>query len=62
MAEIKVPFIIGKGLGIPISASKEDVINHNNKEFFIPTYGFSGSDVYMTSYKKHSRNHVWWEG
>ncbi|MCB0660503.1 MAG: hypothetical protein KDC04_06190, partial [Saprospiraceae bacterium] len=45
----KFLFIIGKGLEYPYFRSKEDVINHINKEFFIPTYGYSGSDVYLTS-------------
>lgn len=47
--DVKFVFIIGKAVEYPYLRTNNDVINHENKAFFIPTYGYSGSDNMLFS-------------
>lgn len=47
--DTKFVFLIGKGLEYPYIRTTNDVINYNEFVFFIPTYGYSGSDNMLFS-------------
>lgn len=48
-SETKFVFLIGKGLEYPYIRTANDVINYNEFVFFIPTFGYSGSDNMLFS-------------
>ncbi len=47
--EAKFVLFIGKGIEYPYMRTKNDVINNENKVFFIPTFGYPGSDNMLLS-------------
>lgn len=53
----KFLFIIGKGVEYPFMRSEADVINNLNRVFFIPTFGYAGSDVMLTSTRNSIISH-----
>lgn len=47
--QAKFVFIIGKGLEYPSMRTTNDYINHIDRVFFVPTFGFTASDNMMFS-------------
>jgi len=48
---VKFVLIIGKAVEYPNMRSKEDILNSENKVFFVPTYGVPGADNLLFSDK-----------
>ncbi len=47
--EAKFVFLVGKGIEYPYIRTANDVINYRDKVFFVPTYGYIGSDNMLFS-------------
>lgn len=47
--DVKFVLLLGKGVEYPFMRTENDVINNTDRIFFIPTYGYTGSDNMLFS-------------